>query len=102
MLGVIDDVARRTPQAFRSRRRTIYLLGETRDEFGGSEWAHVVHGHLGGRPPTVDLAARAGAGRRADRRRRATALLDSAHDLADGGLAQALAESCLRATPASR
>ena len=28
-----------------------------RDELGGSEWAHVVHGHLGGLPPAVDLAA---------------------------------------------
>ncbi len=33
------------------------LLGDTRDELGGSEWAHVAHGHLGGRPPAVDLAA---------------------------------------------
>ena len=35
----------------------LLLLGETRDEFGGSEWAQVVHGHLGGLPPTVDLEA---------------------------------------------
>ena len=33
------------------------LLGETREELSGSEWAHVVHGHLGGLPPQVDLAA---------------------------------------------
>jgi phosphoribosylformylglycinamidine synthase len=35
----------------------VLLLGTTRDELAGSEWAHVVHGHLGGRPPQVDLAA---------------------------------------------
>ena len=68
----IDDVARRTPQGFRTDGAPIYLLGDTRDEFGGSEWAHVVHGYLGGRPPAVDLAREQAAGRRADRRARAT------------------------------
>ena len=58
MLGVIDDVARRVPlRLHRGDGDAIVLLGETRDEFGGSEWAHVVHGHLGGRPPAVDLDA---------------------------------------------
>ncbi len=57
VLGVIDDVTRRTPMALRGDGALLYLLGDTRDEFGGSEWAHVVHGFLGGRPPTVDLAA---------------------------------------------
>src|SRR6476646_7876005 len=55
VLGVIDDVTRRTKQGFGTDGALIYLLGETRDEFGGSEWAHVVHNHLGGRPPVVDL-----------------------------------------------
>ncbi len=36
---------------------TLLLLGETRPELGGSLWARVAHGHLGGRPPAVDLAA---------------------------------------------
>ena len=70
------------------------LLGETRDELGGSEWAHVVHGHLGGRPPAVDLDAE----RRVARLIAAAAadgFLTGAHDLSDGGLAQALVESCL-------
>ncbi|MBV9592641.1 MAG: phosphoribosylformylglycinamidine synthase subunit PurL [Actinobacteria bacterium] len=95
VLGVIDDVTRRTGSAFRTDGSTIHLLGDTADELGGSEWAHVIHGFLGGRPPRVDLdrerlladvlieAGRAG-------------LIDAAHDLADGGLAQALVESCLR------
>jgi phosphoribosylformylglycinamidine synthase len=95
VLGVIDDVNRRRSIAFSSDDAVIYLLGETRDEFGGSEWAHVVHGHLGGRPPRVDLAAEqalaevliGGAAR---------GLIDAAHDLSDGGLAQALVESCVR------
>ena len=97
VLGVIDDVStpvRRTGS--RTDGALIYLLGETRDEFGGSEWAHVVHGHLGGRPPRVDLRRRAGAGRRLIDAAR-DGLIDSAHDLSDGGLAQALVECCLAA-----
>jgi phosphoribosylformylglycinamidine synthase len=93
VLGVIDDVTRRTPQAFRTDGALIYLLGDTRDEFGGSEW-HAVHGFLGGRPPAVDLAREkllADVLINASR----DGLVDSAHDLSEGGLAHALAESCL-------
>ncbi|MEO7235356.1 MAG: phosphoribosylformylglycinamidine synthase subunit PurL, partial [Lapillicoccus sp.] len=55
VLGVMDDVSTRTPSGFRTDGSSVWLLGETRDELDGSEWAHVVHGHLGGRPPVVDL-----------------------------------------------
>ncbi|MFW6091473.1 MAG: phosphoribosylformylglycinamidine synthase subunit PurL, partial [Actinomycetota bacterium] len=95
VLGVLDDVARRTPSGFRTEGQHIYLLGTTRDEFGGSEWAHAMHGHLGGVPPAVDLAAERDlaelliAGAR-------DGVLGAAHDLSGGGLAQALVESCLR------
>ncbi|QYN36201.1 phosphoribosylformylglycinamidine synthase subunit PurL [Pseudonocardia sp. DSM 110487] len=94
VLGVLDDVAMRVPSGFRRDGDTILLLGTTRDELGGSEWAHVVHGHLGGRPPAVDLAAEA---RLADLLAKAAAagLLTGSHDLSDGGLAQALVEACL-------
>ena len=95
VLGVIDDVTRRTPSGFAAAGQAIYLLGETRDELAGSAWADVIHDHLGGQPPAVDLAhekALAEVLIRASRR----GLLASAHDLADGGLAQALVESALR------
>ena len=95
VLGVHDDVRRRVSIAFGAEGDGIVLLGRTAAEFGGSAWAHVRHGHLGGRPPAPDLdaerrlaallAAAAAAG-----------LLSAAHDLSDGGLAVALAESCLR------
>jgi len=95
VLGVIDDVTRRTPFAFHTDGGQIFLLGETRDEFGGSEWMNVVHGFLGGRPPLVDLEReRLLADVLIDCSR--DGLIDSAHDLSDGGLAQALAECCLR------
>jgi phosphoribosylformylglycinamidine synthase len=95
VLGVIDDVTRRTPQGFSEPGQMIYLLGETRDELGGSEWAHVVHGHLGGRPPRCDLQVeRALADILVNASR--DGLVDAAHDLSDGGLAQALVEACVR------
>ena len=95
VLGVLDDVTRRTPSGFRTPGQTIYLLGTTRDEFGGSEWAHVEHDHFGGRPPAVDLDAERALAEilvRGSRDR----LVEAAHDVSDGGLAQALVESCLR------
>jgi phosphoribosylformylglycinamidine synthase subunit PurL len=95
VLGVHEDVRRRIPTGWRTAGETVLLLGETKPEFGGSAWAGVVHGHLGGRPPALDLAAEralaellAALGREG--------LVTSAHDLADGGLAQTLTESALR------
>jgi len=95
VLGVIDDVARRTPMGFAAEGQLLYLLGDTREELGGSAWAQVAHGHLGGLPPRVDLA-----------RERLLAeiliaasrdgMIDAAHDVSDGGLIQTVAESCLR------
>jgi phosphoribosylformylglycinamidine synthase len=94
VLGVIDDVSRRTPTGFVAEGQQVYLLGATREELSGSEWAHVVHGHLGGRPPRADLAAER---ELADILVNASrdGLVDAAHDLSDGGLAQALVECCL-------
>ena len=96
VLGVIGDVATRTSMAWTDAGDHIYLLGDTNDEFGGSEWANHVHGHLGGLPPRVDL----------DRERALgevlvtgsqSGLLVAAHDVSDGGVAQVLVEMSLRA-----
>jgi phosphoribosylformylglycinamidine synthase subunit PurL len=95
VLGVLDDVTRRTPSGFRTPGQMIYLLGTTRDELGGSEWAHVIHRSLGGLPPSVHLDAERELAEILVNASR-DGLIDAAHDLSDGGLAQALAESCLR------
>ncbi|GLW64389.1 hypothetical protein Arub01_26330 [Actinomadura rubrobrunea] len=95
VLGVHDDVRRRVGIAFSSEGATLALLGTTREEFGGSEWAHVVYGHLGGLPPKVDLPAEAALASVLVAAAR-EGLLSAAHDLSDGGLSQALVESCLR------
>jgi phosphoribosylformylglycinamidine (FGAM) synthase-like enzyme len=102
VLGVIDDVRRRTiPGIGQDTGESLLLLGETRDEFDGSAWAEVVHGHLGGLPPTVDLDAerRLGdiliAGSR-------DGMISAAHDLSEGGLAQAVVEMCLSGETGAR
>nr|WP_240945317.1 phosphoribosylformylglycinamidine synthase subunit PurL [Rhodococcus sp. HNM0569] len=95
VLGVIDDVHRRIPTGIGLEPgETLFLLGDTRDEFDGSIWAQVAHGHLGGVPPKVDLE-----------RERLLAdillassrdgLVSAAHDLSEGGLAQAVVEAAL-------
>jgi phosphoribosylformylglycinamidine synthase len=95
VLGVHGDVRRRLSIGSGTGDADLVLLGRTEAEFGGSAWAHVRHGHLGGRPPVPDLAAeRRLAGLLAAAA--AAGLLSAAHDLSDGGLAVALAESCLR------
>jgi phosphoribosylformylglycinamidine synthase len=95
VLGVIDDVARRVPSGWQDAGNNIYLLGTTKDELDGSVWSEVIHDHLGGRPPVVDLAHEAAL---ADLLHGAAqqGLLESAHDLSEAGLAQALVESVLR------
>ena len=96
MLGVIEDLERRVPSAFRREGDEIWIAGTTRDEIGGSEYLAACHGLVAGLPPALDLEE-------------AAALVDflvegaadgafaSAHDASDGGLAVALAECAVRA-----
>ena len=101
VLGVLDDVDRRTPMAWGPDGEQIYLLGTTHDEFGGSEWAHVIHGHLGGLPPMLDLETERVlsqilvAGSR-------DGMLTAAHDASEGGIAQVLVEMALRSNVGAR
>ncbi len=95
VLGVIDNVARRIPSGWQDDGNNIYLLGTTFDELDGSVWAKDIHDHLGGTPPKLDL-----------RKERELAdlihgasmqgLIESAHDLSEGGLAIAIIEASLR------
>jgi len=95
VLGVIENVERRTPMAWGLDGEFVYVLGTTRDELAGSEWAHAIHAHLGGRPPILDLQSEmaladilvAGS---------AQELFSAAHDVSEGGIAQTLAEMAMR------
>ncbi|MGK4065610.1 phosphoribosylformylglycinamidine synthase subunit PurL [Rothia sp. HC945] len=96
MMGVMDDVTRRTPSGWAPTEdgNAIYLLGTTADELDGSEWARL-KGHLGGRPPRVDLAQEKLLGDMLVNMSR-DGMIDAAHDLSQGGLAATLADACLR------
>jgi phosphoribosylformylglycinamidine synthase subunit PurL len=94
VLGVHQDVRQRLTIGFASGGDRILLLGRTGAEFGGSAWAHEMHGHLGGRPPMVDLEAERALAAVLTAAA-AAGLLSAAHDLSEGGLAIALAECCL-------
>ncbi|MBM9463557.1 phosphoribosylformylglycinamidine synthase subunit PurL [Aeromicrobium sp. YIM 150415] len=96
VLGVMADVRQRIATGFRSDGAHVLLVGRaTTDELSGSTWADVVHGHLGGLPPAVDLDAER---RLADLMVHAAkeVIVESAHDLSDGGLAVAVAEAAFR------
>ena len=102
MMGVMDDFTRRTPSGWTPEHdgQAIYLLGTTRDELDGSEWARF-KGHLGGLPPKVDLAVERQLGDMLVNMSR-DGMIDAAHDVAAGGLAAALAEACLRFNTGAR
>lgn len=91
MTAKMEDVRRAVTSDFKQADDVVYLLGETYDELGGSEF-YALHGELGANVPQVDFA-RAKAlytlvGTANDR-----GLIQSCHDLSDGGLAVALAET---------
>jgi len=94
MIGVIEDYTKRLEAGFREEGDFALLVGASKNDLGGSAYLEIEHGTFGGRPPELDLlaeraslefilgAAQAG-------------LLRSAHDVAEGGMLVALAESCL-------
>ena len=88
--------AKPVPMAFQTRRRALVLLGGFREtteaEFGASQYAKVILNQLWGLPPKLDMDYEK---RVHDAMREivAAGLAESAHDLSDGGLAVALAES---------
>jgi phosphoribosylformylglycinamidine synthase len=94
MVGLVHDVDHITTQGFKKEGDVIILVGDTKAEFGGSELLYVLNGAAEGRPPAIDLATEKnmlGAVLTAIQ----GGLVASAHDLSEGGLAVALAESAI-------
>lgn len=94
MVGLVEDTDHITTQAFKQEGDAILLLGVTKAELGGSEFQYAVHGVTEGRPPALDLET--------EKKLLNTVLgairggwVRSAHDLSEGGLSLALAESCI-------
>ncbi len=94
MLGVLDDVACAMTARFKNVGDEIALLGVNLEEIGGSEYLKTIHNQITGDCPQLDLA-RERAVQSACVEMIAARLVNSAHDVADGGLAVALAECCM-------
>jgi phosphoribosylformylglycinamidine synthase len=94
VLGLIDELEGPLPSARLDDGESIIVLGDTRPELGGSEWAAVVHGLDGGLPPAADLET-ARAVHDLVRALVADRAVAGVHDCSDGGLAVALAEMAI-------
>jgi phosphoribosylformylglycinamidine synthase len=93
MVGLIEEIGKLTTQWFKREGDLVVLLGNTKEELGGSEYLKLAHGLVMGLPPRLDLDM--------ELRLIKTLLeaitggiINSAHDISEGGLAIALAESC--------
>ena len=91
MVGLIEDVAQITTQDFKETGDLIYLIGDTGDDFSGSEIQKMMTGEISGRL-NFDLQAEKENQERVLKAIQA-GLIQSAHDLSEGGLAVALVES---------
>jgi phosphoribosylformylglycinamidine synthase len=94
MVGLIEDLSHITSADFKEEGDLIYLIGETGLDIGGSEFLKEYYGKVGGDCPQLDLEK--------ERHMQQSMLqairkgwIKSAHDVSDGGLAVALAESCI-------
>lgn len=100
VLGVLEDVAVARPSGWDDEGLALVALGVTRDELDGSAWARIVHDHVGGMPPVVDLDAEAALGRTLIALAHAVVdgirVVRAAHDVSTGGLAQALFDMASR------
>ncbi|MDR4888187.1 phosphoribosylformylglycinamidine synthase subunit PurL [Fredinandcohnia sp. QZ13] len=96
MVGLIDDVSYITTQEFKEAGDLVYVIGEAKEEFAGSELQKLIHGEIFGPVPELDLEI--------EKRRQKQVLtairagvIASAHDVAEGGFAVALAEKAFGA-----
>ncbi len=94
MVGLVEELDHRTTQAFKTAGDDIVVLGGLAGSLAGSEYLAVCHGIEAGNIPAVDLTY--------EKQLQDFTLeqiklgkVSSAHDCAEGGLAVAVAESCL-------
>ncbi|KAA3602805.1 MAG: phosphoribosylformylglycinamidine synthase subunit PurL [Calditrichaeota bacterium] len=94
MLGLVDKLEDITTMSFKNEGDVILLLGENKEEIGGSEYLKVIHGKVTGEIPELNLETESKLQKTLLQAIR-NGWIESAHDIADGGLAVTLAESCL-------
>jgi phosphoribosylformylglycinamidine synthase len=94
MLGLVEDLKHVTTSYFKNEADLIYVLGEDKEELGGSEYLKVIHKKVEGDSPQIDLPV--------EKKLQDTVLelisknlIKSAHDISEGGIVCALAECCI-------
>lgn len=101
LVGLLSEMEHLTSQWFKAEGDAIVLLGRTREELGGSEYLATMHGTSRGTPPWIDLSVEMQV-QRLCREAIREGILRSAHDISEGGLAVALAESCMSGSDGSQ
>ncbi|NQT29295.1 MAG: phosphoribosylformylglycinamidine synthase subunit PurL, partial [Candidatus Saganbacteria bacterium] len=94
MIGILPDINRRCTQYFKHEGDVILLLGDTKEELGGSEYLKVIHGKVAGDAPELDLEKEKAVQKVVYEAIQA-GLINSAHDCSEGGLAVVLGECCI-------
>jgi phosphoribosylformylglycinamidine synthase len=97
MVGLIPDLTKTCGQAWQAEGDVIYLLGlplKSKVSLGGSEYLATIHNTVAGQPPHVDFDLERRV-QQACREGIRQGWVSSAHDCAEGGVAVALAESCI-------
>jgi len=93
MVGLIEDLAHVTTQEVKAAGDVVFVIGETNTEFGGSELQKLLNnGVISGKAPAINLEVEA-ARQQALLKAIKAGLVQSAHDVAEGGLAVAIAET---------
>ncbi len=94
MVGLVEDLKHLTTSYFKEEGDVIYLLGEDKEELGGSEYLKVIFNKVAGDSPAIDLDK--------EKKLQDTLLnlirkgfIKSAHDISEGGIISALAECCI-------
>jgi phosphoribosylformylglycinamidine synthase len=94
MIGLVEDLSHVTTSYFKNEGDLIYVLGEDKEELGGSEYLKVIHKKVEGDSPQIDLPV--------EKKLQDTVLelirknlIKSAHDISEGGIVCALAECCI-------
>jgi phosphoribosylformylglycinamidine synthase len=94
MLGLIDDTAHALTIGFKNEGDAILLLGRLRGDVGGSEYLRVCHGLVAGDVPYLDLELESRLHALCVRLAE-LGLINSAHDVSEGGVATCIADCCL-------
>lgn len=92
MVGLVENLQHATTQEVKHAGDFVYVIGDTKTEFGGSELQKLMNGRIFGQAPSIDLEVEA-ARQKALLQAIQAGLVASAHDVAEGGLAVAIAET---------